>query len=75
VEAAKQEQIIHIHVNGELRQIVADATIATLIAQLGLAQERLAIELNLDILPRPRWPETVLQEGDKLEIVHFVGGG
>lgn len=75
MEAAKQEQIIQIHVNGELQQIVAKATIATLIAQLGLAQERLAIELNLEILPRPRWPVTVLQEGDNLEIVHFVGGG
>lgn len=75
MEAAKQEQIIQILVNGEPQQVAAKATVAALIAQLELAQERLAIELNLEILPRPRWPETLLRDGDKLEIVHFVGGG
>ncbi len=74
-EAAVQAQTIQIQVNGELRQIAAGVTMAALVAQLELAQERLAIELNLDILPRPCWTETVLCEGDKLEIVHFVGGG
>lgn len=68
-------QTIQIQVNGEPQRIAANATVAALVAQLELAQGRLAIELNLDILPRPRWPETVLCEGDKLEIVHFVGGG
>lgn len=75
MEAAALEQTIQIQVNGELQRIAANATVTALIAQLELAQERLAIELNMDILPRPRWPETVLCEGDKLEIVHFVGGG
>lgn len=75
MQAVTQEQMIQIQVNGEPQQVAANATVAALIAQLELAQERLAIELNLDILPRPRWPETVLHEGDKLEIVHFVGGG
>ena len=70
-----QEQLIQIHINGEPKQVVANVTVAMLLAELGLAQERLAIELNLDILPRPRWSETSLSEGDKLEIVHFVGGG
>lgn len=75
MDVVTQEQLIQIHVNGEPQQIVANVTVAALLAQLGLAQERLAIELNLDILPRPRWSETSLSEGDKLEIVHFVGGG
>ncbi len=75
MEAAVQVPTIQIQVNGEPQQIAAGATVAALIAQLNLAQERLAIELNLDILPRPHWPETVLCEGDKLEVVHFVGGG
>lgn len=75
MELATQKQMIQILVNGEPQRVAADATVVVLIAQLELAQERLAIELNLDILPRSRWQETVLREGDKLEIVHFVGGG
>ncbi|MBI1764626.1 MAG: sulfur carrier protein ThiS [Acidobacteria bacterium] len=66
---------MEIQVNGEPQRIAAEATLNAFIVQLGLAQERLAIELNLDIVPRPRWHETVLRQGDKLEIVHFVGGG
>jgi sulfur carrier protein len=75
VEPATQKQMIQIQVNGESQYVAANATVVALIAQLELAQERLAIELNLDILPRTKWHETVLREGDKLEIVHFVGGG
>mgnify|MGYP000983954094 CR=1 FL=1 len=61
-------------------RIVTEASLATinvsdLVAELQLTQGRLAIELNLDILPRTKWAETQLQNGDKLEIVHFVGGG
>jgi len=40
-----------------------------------MKSDRVAIELNRDIVPRDRWPDTNLQEGDKLEVVHFVGGG
>jgi thiamine biosynthesis protein ThiS len=46
-----------------------------LVKQLELAPERLAIELNLSILPRAKWAETELKSGDRLELVHFVGGG
>jgi thiamine biosynthesis protein ThiS len=42
---------------------------------LGMKVDRVAVELNRDIVPRDRWAETVLHEGDRLEIVHFVGGG
>jgi thiamine biosynthesis protein ThiS len=42
---------------------------------LGMKVDRVAVELNRDIVPRDRWAETVLNEGDRLEIVHFVGGG
>ncbi len=66
---------IEIIVNGEPRKIAASATVADLVAALNLTPERLAIELNLSILPRHRWAETQLKEGDHLEIVHFVGGG
>jgi thiamine biosynthesis protein ThiS len=66
---------IFIIVNGEARQIEPEQTVADLVAALQLAPERLAIELNLSILPRRAWAETRLREGDRLEIVHFVGGG
>jgi len=66
---------IGITVNGEPQQIDANSRVIDLVNQLKLAPERLAVELNLSILPRTAWNETVLHEGDKLEIVHFVGGG
>lgn len=69
------EQTIQIKVNGEDYQLAATAKVTDLITKLALPPERLAIELNLAILPRAKWNETILQEGDKLEIVHFVGGG
>ena len=66
---------IEIIVNGEPRQIPPASTVTDLVTSLNLAPERLAIELNLSILPRHAWPETRLQQGDRLELVHFVGGG
>jgi thiamine biosynthesis protein ThiS len=50
-------------------------TLAALIESLGMKPDRVAVELNRDIVPRDRWPETPLKDGDRLEIVHFVGGG
>ena len=51
------------------------ATLSTLIAQLALAPERVAVELNRDVVRRADWPATQLSHGDRVEIVHFVGGG
>ena len=61
-------------INGEQKDVSA-ATLADLVEQLGMKADRVAIELNRDIIPRDRWPSTPLSDGDKLEIVHFVGGG
>jgi sulfur carrier protein len=61
-------------INGQ-EQTVAPITLAVLIEQLGMKQDRVAVELNRNIVPRPQWAETNLAEGDHLEIVHFVGGG
>jgi thiamine biosynthesis protein ThiS len=66
---------INITINGEPKPIAATTTVTALVAQLELTAQRLAIELNRDILPRTQWAETMLNDGDKLEIVHFVGGG
>jgi thiamine biosynthesis protein ThiS len=64
-----------IQVNGETRPTVAGATVIDLLRELGLEDGRVAIERNLEILPRPKWNETKVLAGDRYEIVHFVGGG
>ena len=61
-------------INGEEREFPA-ASLAELVEQLGMKQDRVAVELNREIVPRDRWSETQLNAGDRLEIVHFVGGG
>ncbi len=61
-------------INGEPKDLPV-TTLASLVEHLGLKADRLAIELNMDIAPRTTWSSTELKEGDKLEIVHFVGGG
>ena len=66
---------IEITVNGEARRVAAGATVADLLGALGLAPERVAVELNLSILPRAAWAATRLASGDRVEVVHFVGGG
>jgi thiamine biosynthesis protein ThiS len=63
-----------ITINGQ-EQTSGPITLAQLIEQLGMKQDRIAVELNRDIVPRANWAETNLAEGDHLEIVHFVGGG
>ena len=50
-------------------------TVTGLISLLGMKSDRVAVELNREIVPRDRWSETALNEGDRLELVHFVGGG
>jgi len=64
-----------LHLNGEKRNFPDGLTISTLVAQLGMKPDRVAVELNLEIIPRARWEATTLKDGDKLEVVHFVGGG
>ena len=65
-------------VNGQSRefpQLTPGAQIRDLIAELGLKGDRLAIEQNGNIVPRSEWNHTAVADGDRLEIVHFVGGG
>jgi thiamine biosynthesis protein ThiS len=64
-----------ISVNGEPRATKPGATVIDLLRELGLSSGRVAIERNLEILPRAQWPETQVQPGDHYEIVQFVGGG
>lgn len=66
---------IRIIVNGEDRQAADGARLTDLLGQLGLPAAKVAVELNREIVPRSRYGEQALAEGDRLEIVHFVGGG
>jgi thiamine biosynthesis protein ThiS len=62
-------------VNGEERATTPGAIVTDLLRELGLDAGRVAIERNLEILPRPKWSETRIEAGDRYEIVQFVGGG
>lgn len=62
-------------VNGERKEVAEGVAVAELIKHLGLKPERLAVEVNRAIVRRGDWPSTTLSEGDRVEIVHFVGGG
>ena len=62
-------------VNGEPKNCPDGLTLAQFIEQLGLKGDRVAVELNRQIAARGTWAERMLHEGDRLEIVHFVGGG
>jgi thiamine biosynthesis protein ThiS len=64
-----------ISVNGEIRNITIGSTVVDLLRELNLESVRVAIERNLEILPRDQWPITQVQPNDRYEIVHFVGGG
>ncbi len=67
-----------LHINGEERdfsEIPVPVTLAALIENLGMKADRVAVELNRDIVARDRWSATELHEGDRLEVVQFVGGG
>jgi sulfur carrier protein len=67
-----------LQINGEERDFDGSPvpfTLAALVETLGMKADRVAIELKRNIVPRDRWAETQLAEGDRLEIVHFVGGG
>ena len=66
---------MHIFVNGEHKDCPEAFSLTELIAQLGMKGDRVAVELNRAIVPRGEWPNTQLHAGDRLEIVHFVGGG
>jgi thiamine biosynthesis protein ThiS len=66
---------IIIQVNGENKEAAEGLTVIGLLAALGVNAGRVAIEYNLQILPKTKWEQTQIAEGDKFEIVQFVGGG
>lgn len=66
---------MRIEVNGETREVPENLTVATLVEHLALPNDRTAIERNREVVRRVDWPAVAVNEGDRIEIVHFVGGG
>ena len=64
-----------LQINGEAKEFEGPVTLAALISTMGLKPDRVAVELNREIVARDQWAQTNLADGDRLEIVHFVGGG
>jgi len=64
-----------LQINGESRDFEGPLTLTALIEMLGMKTDLVAVELNREIVPRDQWPNTSLKSDDRLEIVHFVGGG
>lgn len=68
-------QTLNIQVNGQPQQVSAGATVTALLSELMVTQPHVAVELNLEVVPRARHAETLLREGDRVEVVTLVGGG
>ena len=66
---------MNLKLNGEDRAFSNVSTLAQLVAELGLDPRKVAVELNLEIVPRSAYEITTVADGDRIEIVHFIGGG
>ncbi len=68
-------RLMRLQINGDEKQFGEGLSLAGLVDELGMKADRVAVELNREIVSRAQWAATALHDGDKLEIVHFVGGG
>ncbi len=66
---------MQVSINGEMRQLADGCTVKQMLAALQITATRVAVEVNLEIVPKAGYAERTLQDGDTIEIVHFVGGG
>ena len=66
---------MRVFINGETREIQTEMNLSQLLRELALPSERIAIELNKQVVRRKDWENTEVRDADKIEIVHFVGGG
>jgi sulfur carrier protein len=66
---------MNVHVNGKERELADGSTIAALLEELGVKQPHVAVEVNLEVVPRAQHRETFLADGDRVEVVTLVGGG
>ncbi len=75
MSAAGKDSAVRVRVNGEERALPPSTSVADLLKELGVSLSRVAVEFNREILPKPSYPETLLRDGDSVEVVQFVGGG
>ncbi|MDF0749382.1 sulfur carrier protein ThiS [Marinobacter sp. 71-i] len=66
---------MQVQVNGDAMELPEEATVAVLIERMALVGKRFAVEVNEDIVPRSQHPDFSLSEGDRVEVVHAIGGG
>lgn len=66
---------MRVYINGELTEVQGNPSLADLITQLDLPAARIAVELNREVVRRSAWGESMLHDEDRIEVVHFVGGG
>ena len=66
---------MNIQVNGQGREIAAGSTVSNLLGELGVTQPHVAVEVNLELVPRAVHGDTILSDGDRVEVVTLVGGG
>lgn len=66
---------MRVYVNGESREVQGNPSLAELVTELDLPAARIAVEVNREVVRRGEWANTMLHDDDKIEIVHFVGGG
>tara|TARA_R110002020_G_scaffold329900_2_gene545621 strand:+ start:1135 stop:1398 length:264 start_codon:yes stop_codon:yes gene_type:complete len=72
---ACKEAFVKLTLNGEIHTLPDNLTITGLIAHLGLPNKKIAVERNLEVVPKSTFGDVKLTEGDRLEIIHFIGGG
>lgn len=75
MKATTGRDTIMVRINGEHRRVHEGLTLAELASELGFVPEKVAVERNLEVVPRSTLGDVVVEDGDELEIVHFVGGG
>jgi thiamine biosynthesis protein ThiS len=68
-------EVLRVYINGESREVQGNPSLADLINQLDLPAARIAVELNREVMRRSEWGNAMLRDEDRIEIVHFVGGG
>jgi sulfur carrier protein len=68
-------EMIEVKINGEVKEVPPDLSLAQLLEHLKMPTDRLAIELNEEVVRKMNWGSTTVNSADKIEIVHFVGGG
>jgi thiamine biosynthesis protein ThiS len=67
--------MISVLINGEMREVPEGVDLGSLLELFSLPQQRVAVELNKTVVRRADWPQIAISDGDRLEVVHFVGGG